>query len=311
MENLREQTQAYLTYQKNVRRASENTIQSYERDLRRFCEMMEKQGVNDPSRVTPWSLSEYLDHLNSGEFKATTVSRNLAALKGLFHFMARRGVIHEDITTMLKPPKIEKKLPVILSQEEIAALLAQTDGNSKKAIRDKAMLELMCSTGLRVSELIELKISDVNVTMGYVVCREKSGDRMISFGEEANAALRRYLGDTREDMIGEPTDLLFVNVSGSSMSRQGFWKLIKSYAKKAGIKKDITPHTFRHTFAAKQMQEGAGLKELQETLGHSDISSTQVYRKVKEEQDAELAAKRAADREAWLKLVEENANADL
>ena len=134
---------------------------------------------------------------------------------------------------------------------------------------------------------------------------------MISFGEEANAALRRYLGDTREDMIGEPTDLLFVNVSGSSMSRQGFWKLIKSYARKAGINKDITPHTFRHTFAANQMQDGAGLKELQETLGHSDISSTQVYRKVKEEQDAELAAKRAADREAWLKLVEENANADL
>ena len=309
MEQLREQTEAFLAYQKNVRRASENTIQSYRRDLLRFCDFMEKAGVPDPSRVTPWTLAEFLDMLQDGSFKPSTVSRNMAALKGLFHFMARRGVIPEDITTMLKPPKVEKKIPLILTKEELSALLAQTDGNSKKAIRDKAMLELLCSTGIRVSELIELKVTDVNITMGYVVCKDKTGERMISFGEEANVALRRYLTDTREDMVsGKDEELLFVNVSGEAMSRQGFWKLIKTYARKAGIQKDITPHTFRHTFAANQMQAGAGLKDIQETLGHSDISSTQVYRRVKEEMDAKIKAKREADREAWLKLVEENAN---
>ena len=166
----------------------------------------------------------------------------------------------------------------ILSMDEVVRLLEQPDGDSPKEKRDKAMLELLYATGIRVTELIHLRLPDVNLPMGFVVCREGNKERVIPFGSKAKAALSAYLGEVRESMLADSdSDILFVNCSGKPMSRQGFWKLIKSYARKAGILTDITPHTLRHSFAAHLVENGADLRSVQEMLGHSDISTTQIY----------------------------------
>ena len=199
-------------------------------------------------------------------------------LKALFHYLVKQGMMEEDISIPLKAPKIEKKVPEILTSEEVVRLLEQPKGDSDKEIRDKAMLELLYATGIRVTELITLKVSDVNMQMSFLICRDGDKERMIPFGHEARVALQRYLEVSREHMLmNHKVDELFVNCSGTPMSRQGFWKLIKYYAKKAGISDAITPHTLRHSFAAHLVENGADLKSVQEMLGHSDISTTQIY----------------------------------
>ncbi|MBQ3516064.1 MAG: tyrosine-type recombinase/integrase, partial [Lachnospiraceae bacterium] len=188
------------------------------------------------------------------------------------------NVVKEDVTTGLKAPKIEKRVPEILSEKDITKLLEQPSGDSPKQIRDKAMLELLYATGIRVTELISLKTTDVNLTMGFIVCRDAHKERVIPFGTKAKQALIHYINGTRDAMVeNKESDVLFANCSGEQMSRQGFWKIIKYYAKKAGIVADITPHTLRHSFAAHLVENGADLKSVQEMLGHSDISTTQIY----------------------------------
>jgi integrase/recombinase XerD len=212
------------------------------------------------------------------QFKPATVSRNIASIKAWIHFMMDEGVIKEDITRTLKVPKIEKKIPEIMTMSEVVTLLEQPLGNNPKEIRDKAMLELLYATGIRVTELISLKMEDLNLQMNYIICNDGNKERMIPFGAKARIALMRYLEEVRNEMLADAkSQVLFVNCSGQAMSRQGFWKLIKYYAKKAGITDEITPHTLRHSFAAHLVENGADLRSVQEMLGHSDISTTQIY----------------------------------
>ena len=251
---------------------------SYRRDLNKVHKFMKSRGIHEIDEISSQDLNDYITYLEESKFAAATVSRNIASLKAFYHFMVQEGKVQEDRAEQLRAPKIEKKVPEIMSPEEVIRLLNQPSGDTPKEIRDKAMLELLYATGIRVTELITLKNSDVNMQMGVILCRDRSKERIIPFGAAARNALARYLDGTREAMLeNKDSDVLFANCSGQPMSRQGFWKLIKYYAKKADIKADITPHTLRHSFAAHLVENGADLRSVQEMLGHSDISTTQIY----------------------------------
>jgi integrase/recombinase XerD len=268
----------FISYLHNVKKASVNTEQSYQRDLRKLTAYLSDKGFTSFKDVNDRTLREYIDYLTSTGAKPSTVSRSIASIKAFFHYLNSQEKISRDPSLMLKAPKIEKKVPEILTTEEVIKLLEQPRGDSPKDIRDKAMLELLYATGIRVTELINLEVSDVNLKSSYLMCSEGNKERVIPFGNAAKDALTRYLKSARDAMVADRTSpLLFANCSGSHMSRQGFWKLIKYYAKKAGIATDITPHTLRHSFAAHLVQNGADLRSVQEMLGHSDISTTQVY----------------------------------
>ena len=254
---------AFIVYLHNVKKTSENTELSYRRDLMKVRNYMEQQGIEDVKKITITNLNSYILFLEKNKF---------------YHYLFKTGMVMEDTAETLHAPKIEKKMPEILTTDEVVRLLDQPLGNSSKEIRDKAMLELLYATGIRVTELIHLKIEDVNLQMGYLLCRDGDKERIIPFGNEAKNSLLRYLEGTRAGMIKDKeSEYLFVNCSGQPMSRQGFWKLVKFYAKKAGIVADITPHTLRHSFAAHLVENGADLRSVQEMLGHSDISTTQIY----------------------------------
>lgn len=283
---------AFIVYLHNIRKTSGNTEMSYRRDLVKVKKYMEEQGISDVKKITSTNLNSYILYLEKNKFSAATISRNIASLKAFYHYMFKEGMVNEDAAEALHAPKIEKKLPEILSTEEVVRLLEQPSGDSPKEIRDKAMLELLYATGIRVTELITLKLRDVNLQMGYLMCRDAGKERVIPFGTEAKSALVRYLGGTRAAMVSdEESEYLFVNCSGQPMSRQGFWKLIKFYAKKAGIEEDITPHTLRHSFAAHLVENGADLRSVQEMLGHSDISTTQIYANMSHGRIREVYAK--------------------
>lgn len=284
--------QGFISYLHNVKQTSNNTELSYKRDLAKVCHFLAQQGVTSVAAVTSAHLKDYIAGLEEQKLAAATVSRNIASLKAFFQYLLQQGKITTDVSRNLKAPKIEKKVPEILTMDEVAALLEQTEGDSPKEIRDKAMLELLYATGIRVTELITLKVSDVNVSMSFIMCKDAHKERMIPFGNKAKAALARYLDGTRAAMVeDESSDVLFANCSGKPMSRQGFWKLIKHYAKKAGITADITPHTLRHSFAAHLVENGADLKSVQEMLGHSDISTTQIYANMNHNRIREVYAK--------------------
>ncbi len=268
----------YISYLHNVKKTSTNTELSYKRDLMKVVRFMEQRGVTATSKISEQDLKDYIASLQDQQMSSATISRNIASLKAFFQYCIVDGRVTSDPALVLKAPKIEKKMPEILTMEEVVRLLDQANGDSPKEIRDKAMLELLYATGIRVTELITLKVSDVNLPMNFIMCRDAHKERMIPFGGQARNALSRYLGGVREEIVEDKTsDVLFANCSGKPMSRQGFWKLIKFYAKKAGITADITPHTLRHSFAAHLVENGADLRSVQEMLGHSDISTTQIY----------------------------------
>ena len=268
----------FITYLHNVKKKSENTVLSYNRDLTKFIKYLRTNKITSLDKVEEKDLEKYIKELNDNGFKSATVSRNIASLKAFFHYLNNEGVLSNDSTKSLKSPKIEKKIPEILTTDEVFALLEQPSGDSPKEIRDKAMLELLYATGIRVSELINLETSDVNLKTSSILCRDGSKSRTIPYGKKAKDALTRYLEGAREAIVdNKESTILFANCSGQKMSRQGFWKLIKHYAKKAGIESDITPHTLRHSFAAHLVENGADLRSVQEMLGHSDISTTQIY----------------------------------
>ena len=282
----------FITYLHNVKGTSKNTEMSYKRDLDKVRHFMAERGICEVSAVSSQDRGDYVKYLEDNKFAAATVSRNIASLKAFYHFMLQEGCVAEDLSEQLKAPKIEKKVPEIMSPEEVIRLLEQPTGDTPKEIRDKAMLELLYATGIRVTELITLRISDVNMQLGVILCRDRTKERIIPFGAAARNALARYLEGTRDAMLENKTsDVLFANCSGQPMSRQGFWKLIKYYAKKAGIKADITPHTLRHSFAAHLVENGADLRSVQEMLGHSDISTTQIYANMNHSHIREVYAK--------------------
>lgn len=286
------EVQEYISYLHNVKHTSNNTEMSYKRDLLKVCHFMQKRGINSATAVKEQDLKAYIHALEEQKLAAATVSRNIASIKAFFLYLFSEGKIQNDAALCLKAPKIEKKMPEILTMGEVSALLEQANGDSPKEIRDKAMLELLYATGIRVTELISLKVSDVNLPMHFIMCRDPHKERMIPFGTQAHDALERYLGGVRAEMVEDKSsEILFANCSGKPMSRQGFWKLIKFYAKKAGITADITPHTLRHSFAAHLVENGADLKSVQEMLGHSDISTTQIYANMNHNRIREVYAK--------------------
>ena len=268
----------FVAYLQNDKKASQNTIVSYQRDLLQLVDYLEANGITEAGKVTKTSLNSYILHLEKSGKATTTISRILASVKAFFHYELREGKIRKDPAELLKTPKIEKKPPVILTEAEVENFLEQPKGQTPKEIRDKAMLELLYATGIRVSELIALKIDDVNMGVGFIICRDGSKERMIPFGRIARQALQVYLSEAREFLQkGHPSDALFTNCSGKAMSRQGFWKIVKYYGEKAGIQADITPHTLRHSFAAHLIRGGADIQSVQTMLGHADMATTQVY----------------------------------
>lgn len=268
----------FIGYLQDVKRSSNNTVISYQRDLIQLAAYLEEKGITDVAKVTKTSLNSYILHLEKEGKATTTISRELASIKAFFHYEFREGQIHRDPAEFLKAPKVEKKAPIILTVNQVNDLLCQPAGASPKEIRDKAMLELLYATGIRVSELIGLKLEDVNMQVGYITCRDRNKERMVPFGKNARQALIQYLGQSRDGMLkGRPSEWLFTNCNGQAMSRQGFWKLIKHYGEKAGIEADITPHTLRHSFAAHLIRSGADIHEVQAMLGHSDMATTQIY----------------------------------
>lgn len=275
---MKQEVIAFIEYLHNIRRTSLNTEVSYKRDLLKMAGYMEEQGITEVSQITQTNLNSYVLYLEREGFAPSTISRAIASVKAFFDYLYKKHLVSEDISDSLKAPKVTKKLPDVLTLKEVELLLAQPEGDAPKELRDRAMLELLYATGIRVTELITLKLSCVNVPMGYVVCGERDKERVIPFGSVSKTAISRYLSEGRDSLLkGRECDCLFTNCSGQPMSRQGFWKLLKVYARKAGIMKDITPHTLRHSFAAHLVENGADLRSVQEMLGHSDISSTQVY----------------------------------
>lgn len=272
------EVQQFIAYLKEEKHTSSNTEISYHRDLRKLSAYLEAQGLTEVKQVTATYLTSFMIFLEKNGSAASTISRNIASVKAFFSYLFRRGIIQSDPSENLKAPRIEKKLPEILTVEETNRLLDQPSGRNAKELRDKAMLELLYATGIRVSELINLKVRDINLSLGYVVCQLHGRERIIPFGIKAKNALIVYLRGAREQLLkGTMSDMLFTNCSGNPMSRQGFWKLLKYYGNKAGIKTELTPHTLRHSFAAHLVANGADLRSVQEMLGHSDISTTQIY----------------------------------
>ena len=271
--------QAYENYLIKVKKSSPNTVSSYMRDIRQFDHWLETDGRAAVLSVTSDIIEVYLEHLRSSGRSGATVSRSLASLKNFYAYVVSSGFLENSpVSSDIHVERGEKKLPQILSGHEVELLLSQPSCVDAKGFRDKAMLEVMYATGIRVSELIALDLDDVNLDLGVIKCSASKKARAIPLYPAALRALSLYLRDVRSVMVADPSETaLFVNVGGARMSRQGFWKILKHYQNKAGITKDITPHTLRHSFAVHLLENGADIGSLQELMGHCDISSTQMY----------------------------------
>ena len=265
---------AYENYLSKVKQASANTISSYMRDIRQFAEWLGTE-VADANQQ---NIATYLQYLEQDGRSAATISRTLASLKNFYTYLVSSGFCEKTPVTDIHIDRGEKKLPQVLTGREIEMLLAQPLCVDAKGFRDKAMLEVMYATGIRVTELIDLDIDDVNLEMGIIKCTAAKKTRVIPLYPAALRALSIYIREIRESMLATAGETaLFVNVNGSRMSRQGFWKILKHYQAEAHINKEITPHTLRHSFAVHLLENGADLNSLQELMGHCDISSTQMY----------------------------------
>ena len=270
--------QAYENYLTKVKQASENTISSYMRDIRQFSQWLRVSENMDVTDASQQNITGYLFYLEQEGRTGTTVSRNLASIKNFYSYVVSSGFLEKTPVTDIHVNRGDKKLPQILTSREIELLLSQPSCVDAKGYRDKAMLEVMYATGIRVSELIDLDVDDVNLDQGIIKCSGAKKVRIIPMYPVALKALSVYLKEIRSGMVASQDEpALFVNVNGARMSRQGFWKILKHYQGTAHIEKEITPHTLRHSFAVHLLENGADLGSLQELMGHSDISSTQLY----------------------------------
>ena len=272
---------AYENYLLNVKRSSSNTVASYKRDIRQFCTYLNTVEGIAVSSCDRECICRYSRYLNNHGKSSATVARSMASLKSFFIFCISEGVLKENPVFDIPQQKTEKKLPQILTSREVDLLLEQPKCVDMKGFRDKALLETLYATGMRVSEMIALNVDDISISGAFVKCDGSGKLRIIPLYSAAVKALSVYISDIRPKMVADPEETaLFVNVNGERMTRQGFWKIIKQYQASAQISKDITPHTLRHSFAAHLLENGADLRSLQEMLGHSDISSTQIYTQV-------------------------------
>lgn len=282
----------FITYLHNIKKTSANTEVSYQRDLKKMTEFLKERGIKNFKDVKELELEGYISYMEREKFASSSISRSVASMRAFFQYLWKEGVITKDPAENLKPPKVEKKAPEILSIEEVDKLLQQPKLDTPKGIRDAAMLELLYATGMRVSEMLHLQIADVNLQFGYVICHENAKERIIPIGIPCKKAMERYLQTTRAVFVKNNEETaMFTNCSGKAMSRQGFWKVLKGYADDAGIQRDITPHTLRHSFAVHMLQNGADIRSVQEMLGHSDISTTQIYANMNHNRIREVYAK--------------------
>ncbi len=280
MKDVKKQFEVYLV---DTRKVSTNTLQSYLRDIDQYLEYLRVRELN-PFSVTTEQIEKFVKTMESTGLSKSTVSRMISTLRCFYRYATQNELASSNPCRSVQTAKPEKKLPEVLSAKEIELFLAQPDITDLKGCRDKAMLELLYATGIRVSELIDLNLDDINLQLGVLYCRNNKSERIIPIYDDARDAVADYLKRARNYMILDYSETaLFTNMNGSRMTRQGFWKIIKAYTRSANIKKDITPHTLRHSFAAHLLENGAQLKDIKEMLGHSDISSTQVYAKLVKE----------------------------
>ena len=277
------QLKYFFDFLENDKKLSDNTLQSYKRDLKQFKRYIEACEINY-NHVKEEDIKDYIKELQEEGKKASSISRCIASIRSFYQFVLKRKKIKVDPTANIQSPKIEKRVPSVLTSKEVELLLDQPKDVDLKGTRDKAMLEFAYATGMRVTEIISLNIDDVNLEEGYVTCKTGNKQRTIPLGTMSLNALKEYVEDARDVLIkNEDEKALFVNVNGGRLTRQGFWKIIKYYKEQAHITKDITPHVLRHSFATHLLQNGADLKAIQTMLGHSDISSTQVYMQFQDE----------------------------
>ena len=267
----------FLEFIKTKKKLSKNTLESYQRDIIQYREHVEKNNINY-LKVNNEDILNYLKYLKELNKKPSTISRHLASIRLFYQYLLKNKKIKEDPTKGIQSPKIEKKAPSILSSQEVSLLLEQPNGEDLKSIRDKAMLEIAYATGMRVTEIISLNVEDIDLNASSVTCKNANKQRIIPLGKMSLNALKEYMSTARPNLIKDENEkALFVNINGRRLTRQGFWKIIKYYKEQAHITKEITPHILRHSFATHLLQNGADLKSIQTMLGHSDISSTQIY----------------------------------
>ena len=280
---MEEQLNLFFGFLENEKKVSANTLQSYKRDLKQFEKYVEENG-EDYSKLTDEGIKEYIKHMQEIGKKPSTISRGLASIRSFYQYETKNKAVENDPTEGIQSPKIEKRVPSVLTSNEVALLLEQPKNVDLKGTRDKAMLEFAYATGMRVTEIISLNVEDVNLETGYATCRNGKKERTVPIGDMSLKALKDYVLNARPTMIkNENEKALFVNVNGQRLTRQGFWKIIKYYKEQAHIEKDITPHVLRHSFATHLLQNGADLKSIQTMLGHSDILSTQIYMQFQDE----------------------------
>ena len=282
---MRAMSDRYLNYLLIEKGASDNTLEAYRRDLHRYLSFLEKKGLTDVSFVNAQTVIEFLIHLKDEGLAANSMNRSLAALRGLYNYLVEEKVVDESPLADIERAKVWMRLPDTLSREEMNLVLAQPSGETPAGLRDKAMLELLYATGLRVSELAGLTMNSINWQAGFLVVMGKgSKERVVPVGKKAYDCVRRYIEEARPVfMKSKTTAVLFLNRFGRAFTRQGLWKIIGGYAQKAGLQKNVHPHTFRHSFASHLLEGGADLRAVQVMLGHADISTTQIYTHVTKE----------------------------
>lgn len=282
---MKEQIKEFLDYLSIERGLSKNTLESYGRDLKKYAAYFKKQGIENPDGIKRQDIQNFLMTLKDSKLNASSIARNLVAVKVFHRYLMTQRYIKEDVTSVLETPKLWKTLPDVLDLNEVEAILEKPNTLKKQGLRDKAALELMYATGMRVSELVNLKVNDIHLDVGFVRCIGKGQkERIIPVGRKAKEALQKYLAKARPKFLkkGE-SSALFLTRLGKLMSRQSFWMVIKRYVREARIKKRVTPHTLRHSFATHLLQRGADLRVVQELLGHANISTTQIYTHINKE----------------------------
>lgn len=280
---MEEQLNLFFGFLENEKKVSLNTLQSYKRDLKQFENYL---GTIEGkyNELTNGGIKDYIKYMQEQGKKTSTISRGLAAIRSFYQYETKNKQVEKDPTEGIQSPKIEKRVPSVLTSSEVALLLEQPKNVDLKGTRDKAMLEFAYATGMRVTEIISLNVEDINLETGYATCRNGKKERTVPIGEMSLKALKDYMLNARHTMIKDDNEqALFVNVNGQRLTRQGFWKIIKYYKEQAHIDKDITPHVLRHSFATHLLQNGADLKSIQTMLGHSDILSTQIYMQFQDE----------------------------
>jgi len=275
----------FMDYLSVERGLSKNTLESYGRDLNKYAGYLKKKGISNLERVKRPDIQDFMMGLKDGKLNASSIARNLVAIKVFHRYLTSQRLLKEDVTSVIETPKLWKTLPDVLDLKEVEAILDSPNTRLKQGLRDKAALELMYATGMRVSELVNLKLTDLHMEMGFVRCLGKGQkERIIPVGSKAKEALQKYIEKARPKFLKQKeSKSLFLTRLGKPMSRQTFWMIIKHYVKDARIKKRVTPHTLRHSFATHLLQNGADLRIVQELLGHTNISTTQIYTHINKE----------------------------